>query len=208
MPIEFVVEDLGRMPYGEALERQRNTHAAVADGKRPPTLLWVEHPKVITVGRNAGEGSLLHPRGWYSRNGFELFRIERGGDVTYHGPGQLVGYPIFPVGRRVREYLGRLESAVIDLAASYGIESRATPEYPGIWVGDGKLCAFGVAVERGVSFHGLALNVNTDLADFEVIVPCGIEGSRATSLARLLDRPVEMDEVRSRLTMCLRRAFS
>lgn len=207
LPIRFDVENLGAMGYLDAWHRQKEVHRRVADGSSEPTLLWVEHPRVITLGRNATGGNLLQPEEWYAANGFEFHRVERGGDVTYHGPGQLVGYPVFPVGRRVREFVDLLGEAVVRLAATYGIESRPTPDYPGIWTGGEKLCAFGVAVEDGVSFHGLALNVNTNLDDFSVIVPCGLEGKRATSLRKILGRPVGMDEVRERLTGIMRDVF-
>jgi len=204
---EFEVRDLGRLAYAEALGLQRATLEAVVAEEAPPTLLWVEHPRTITLGRHAGTTSLLHPEDWYRRRGFDLHRVERGGDVTYHGPGQLVGYPIFPVGRHVRDFIERLERSVVAVAGSYGLDARVTPDYPGVWVRDAKLCAFGVAVERGVSFHGLALNVAPELRDFAVIVPCGLHGKAVTSLAHLLGRPVAMAEVRDRLTEALRGVF-
>jgi lipoyl(octanoyl) transferase len=201
------VRDLGRVRYADALKIQRETHRGVLAGSGPPTLLWVEHPPTITLGRHAGTASLLRPEAWYEEHGYDLHRVERGGDATYHGPGQLVGYPIFPVGRHVRDYLERLERAVLAAVGSYGIEARVTSDYPGVWVGDAKLCAFGVAVERGVSFHGLALNVDPDLEDFSVIVACGLHGKRVTSLARLLDPVPAVAEVRDRLTGALRQEF-
>jgi lipoyl(octanoyl) transferase len=207
LQIDFRVEDLGRTAYPEAWRRQREVHRQVAAGSLRPTLLWVEHPRVITLGRNATRANLLHAEEWYAANGFEFHRVERGGDVTYHGPGQLVGYPIFPVGRRIREFLERLGESVVRLAAYYGVDVHPTPEYPGIWAGGEKLCAFGVAVENGVTFHGMALNVNTNLDDFSVIVPCGLEGKRATSLQKILARPVDMDEARERLTGIIRDEF-
>jgi lipoyl(octanoyl) transferase len=137
--------------------------------------------------------------------GFELVDVERGGDVTYHGPGQLVGYPILPIGRRVRDYLRRIEDAMVDLAAEYGVEAEGSPGYAGVWIGDEKLCAIGVAVKRGVSFHGFALNVATDLSHFETIVPCGLENTGVTSLTRLAGRTVTLDEARERLVPHLAR---
>lgn len=201
------VQDIALTGYGEVWEHQKEVHRHVVEGSLHPTLILVEHPRVITLGRNAGTASLLHTEEWYREHGYEFHRVERGGDVTYHGPGQLVGYPIFPVGRSVREFVGRLESAIIETVSSFGLDCRATPEYPGIWVGGEKICAFGIAVEQGVALHGFALNVNTDLDDFGTIVPCGLAGKRATSLARQLGEAMEMPEVKDRVVEALLRVF-
>jgi lipoyl(octanoyl) transferase len=203
----FVVEDLGLLPYGEAWAYQKRVHKEVAEGLRPETLLLLEHPRVITLGRKATGENLLFPESWYRENGFELYWVERGGDVTYHGPGQLVGYPIFRVGRRVRDFLRRLEAAIVKVAASYGIEAHPSPGYAGVWVGEDKLSAIGVAVKEDVSFHGFALNVNTDLNDFSVIVPCGLKGKGVTSLERLLGHPVPMEEVKARVVAAFEEVF-
>lgn len=205
--VEFWVEDLGLLPYGEAWAYQKAVHRGVVEGSRPPTLLLLEHPRVITLGRKATGENLLFPEGWYRENGFELYWVERGGDVTYHGPGQLVGYPIFPVGREVRRFLRQLEEAIVRVAAGYGILAYPTPGYAGVWVGEEKLCAIGVAVKEGVSFHGFALNVNTDLNDFTVIVPCGLKGKGVTSLERLLGRRVPMEEAKDRVVRAFAEVF-
>ena len=128
--------------------------------------------------------------------------------MTYHGPGQLVGYPIFRVGRRVREFLRRLEEAIIRVAASYQIQAYPTPGYAGVWVGEEKLCALGVAVKEGVSFHGFALNVNTDLNDFSVIIPCGLKGKGVTSLEKILGYKVPMPEVKARVVAAFEEVFA
>jgi lipoyl(octanoyl) transferase len=206
--VEFAVEDWGLTPYKDAWERQKELHARVAAGEAPPTLVLTEHPRTITLGRAATGENLLFAEAWYRERGFEVFWVERGGDVTYHGPGQLVAYPIFPVARRVRDFLRLLEAVVIDVAAGYGVESHATPGYAGVWVGDEKLAAFGVAVKQGVALHGLALNVNTNLEDFGVIVPCGLRDRGVTSLARLLGRELAMGEVAARLVEAFRRRFA
>lgn len=195
----FVVRDLGRLGYRDAWRIQHEVHDAVARGEVAPTLLLVEHEPVVTFGRKGGRDHLLASEEELAERGFELVDVERGGDVTYHGPGQLVGYPILPVGRRVRDYLRCLEGAVVDLAAEYGIEAEGSPGYAGVWVGDEKLCAIGVAVKRGVSFHGFALNVATDLSHFGTIVPCGLEGKGVTSLTVLAARPVALEEAKDRL---------
>ncbi len=195
------------MPYKKAWDYQRALHARVARGEAPPTLLLVEHPRVITLGRKATGENLLFPEAWYKKQGFEVYWVERGGDVTYHGPGQLVGYPIFPVERRVRDFLRRLEAVIIRVAKSYGIEAYATPGYAGVWVGDEKLAAFGVAVKEGVALHGFALNVNTNLEDFGLIIPCGIRDKGVTSLEKLLGRPLDMDEVKARVVRAMKEVF-
>jgi lipoyl(octanoyl) transferase len=196
---EIVVRDLGRLDYRDAWDLQLETHAAVAEGLAPETLLLVEHPPVITFGRKGGREHLLVPESELRERGFTLYDIERGGDITYHGPGQLVGYPILRIGRRVRDYLRRLEGVMVALLADYGIEAVGSPGYAGVWVGDEKVVAIGVAIKRHVSFHGFAFNVHTDLGHFDTIVPCGIADRGVTSLSRLLGRHVPLDEVRPKL---------
>ena len=205
--VEFAVEDLGLVPYGEAWAYQKEVHRQVVEGKRPPTLLLLEHPRVITLGRKATGENLLFPESWYREQGFELYWVERGGDVTYHGPGQLVGYPIFPVDREVRRFLRQLEEVIVKVAAAYGIAAYPTPGYAGVWVGEDKLCAIGVAVKEGVSLHGFALNVSTDLNDFSVIIPCGLKGKGVTSLEKLLLRKVPMAEVKGRVVEAFAQVF-
>lgn len=195
----FAVRDLGRLSYRAAWDVQHEVHAGVAEGRLPPTLLLVEHDPVVTFGRKGGREHLRVSEEDLRARGFDLVAVERGGDVTYHGPGQLVGYPILPIGRRVRNYLRRLEDAVVDLCADLGIDAAGSPGYAGVWVGDAKVCAIGVAVKRRVSFHGFALNVATDLSHFETIVPCGIENRGVTSLSALLGRDVTLARVKDLL---------
>ncbi|RDI96130.1 lipoyl(octanoyl) transferase LipB [Meiothermus sp. QL-1] len=208
----FAVEKLGRMPYQEAWEYQKRVHAEVAAGRREPTLLLLEHPPTITLGRAAKPEHLLLPEERYRAMGIELFAVERGGDVTYHGPGQLVGYPIFPVGRQVRGFLRRLEQAILQVAASYGIEAYPSPGYAGVWVRtapeqEEKLCAFGVAIKKDVAFHGFALNVNTRLEDFSLIVPCGLRDKGVTSLQKILGHPLSLEEVAERVVEAMAQVF-
>jgi len=207
MRFDFVVRDLGRLPYRDAWAEQLRTHAAVADGAEPATLLLVEHPPVITFGRKGGREHLLISEAEAQAQGFELFDIERGGDVTYHGPGQLVGYPIFPIGRRVRDYLRSLEEVMVRTFAHFGLDTAGSPGYAGVWLGDEKLVAIGVAIKRNVSFHGFAMNVHTDLARFEAIVPCGLHDRGVTSLSRALGRHVSFDEVRPHLLDAFEEVF-
>jgi lipoyl(octanoyl) transferase len=195
------------MDYKAAWEVQRETHAAVAEGHAPPTLLLVEHPPVVTFGKKGGRENLLVDEAFLLERGFSLYDIERGGDVTYHGPGQLVGYPIFRVGKRVQDYLRQLETVMVRVLAGYGIESRGSPGYAGVWVGNDKVVAIGVAIKRDVSFHGFAMNVHTDLNHFNYIVPCGLKDKGVTSLSKLLGREVTLDEVKPRLVRAFQGVF-
>jgi lipoyl(octanoyl) transferase len=195
------------MAYAEAWQEQLRVHAAVADGTVPPTLLLVEHPPVITFGKKGGREHLLVPEAELAARGFDLYDIERGGDVTYHGPGQLVGYPIFRVGRRVQEYLRNLEAAMVQVLAEYGIAAVGSPGYAGVWVGNDKVVAIGVAIKRDVSFHGFAMNVRTNLRHFDTIVPCGLEGKGVASIASLTGRDVTLDEVKPKVVAALRTVF-
>jgi len=203
----FVVRDLGRMAYADAWDEQRRVHALVAGGEAPPTLLLVEHPPVVTFGKKGGREHLRVPEPELVARGFELFDIERGGDVTYHGPGQLVGYPIFPVGRRVQEYLRKLEAVMVRVLAQYGITAVGSPGYAGVWVGNDKVVAIGVAIKRDVSFHGFAMNVTTDLSHFDTIVPCGLEGKGVASIASLTGRSVTLDDVKPALVAAFHAEF-
>lgn len=204
----FEVRDLGSMSYRDAWDIQLETHAAVAAGETPPTLLLVEHPPVITFGRKGGREHLLAGESFLLGQGFDLFDVERGGDVTYHGPGQLVGYPIFRVGRKVQEYLRMLEGALVDVLAHFGVRGSGSPGYAGVWVGDSKVVAIGVAIKQDVSFHGFAFNVHTNLEHFDYIVPCGLADKGVTSLSALLGRRVTLDEVKPLLIESLQRTFA
>ena len=196
---DLVVQDLGRLDYRAAWDVQLGTHAAVAEGRAAPTLLLGEHPPVITFGRKGGRANLLADPAALEARGFSLYDVERGGDVTYHGPGQLVGYPILPIGRAVRSYLRNLEAVMVQVLAEYGLSGEGSPGYAGVWVGDEKVVAIGVAIKRNVSFHGFAMNVSTDLSHFSYIVPCGIRDKGVTSLSQLLGRPVTLGEVKPKL---------
>lgn len=190
----FEVLDLGVMDYPAAWERQKAHHAAVAAGARP-VLLLVEHPPVLTLGRKAAEGeNIVVTREYLQSQGIAVHAVERGGDVTYHGPGQLVMYAIFPVGRKVRDFLRLLEEATQRTLALCGLpDTRPNPGYAGIYVPDQeingrvyhqKIASIGVAVKQNVALHGVGLNVSTHLQHFELIVPCGLTDTQMTSLER------------------------
>jgi lipoyl(octanoyl) transferase len=200
----------GLMGYQEARDLQRHLAAARAAGRIPDTLLLLEHPHTYTLGRSASEAHLLVGAAERAARGIGLFHVDRGGDITYHGPGQLVGYPILYLGRPGNDghlprvdyvgYLRRLEAALIRALAGWGLVAERLPGYTGVWVRTPepvKIAAIGVRVDaRGVSQHGFALNVCPDLSYFEGIIPCGIHDRGVGSMARLLDRPLAVDAVR------------
>jgi lipoyl(octanoyl) transferase len=192
------VEQLGLVDYAEGLRLQQERVAQRKAGGIPDTLLLLEHPHVYTLGRNARRENLLASTDELRARGAQVFETDRGGDVTYHGPGQLVGYPIFDLAQHRRDlawYIRSLEEVFIRVARDFGIEAGCIAGAPGVWVGNEKLVAVGVHVSRWVTSHGFAFNVNTDLRYFEWIVPCGLRDKGVTSLAKLLGRPVEMDSV-------------
>jgi lipoyl(octanoyl) transferase len=198
----FHLEQLGLVDYAAALELQRERVAQRKAGAIPDTLLLLEHPHVYTLGRNAQQENMLVSEEFLASRGAQVFHTDRGGDVTYHGPGQLVGYPILDLTRHRRDiswYMRSLEEVFIRTAHDYGIKAGRSEGAAGVWVGNDKLTAMGVHLSRWVTSHGFALNVNTDLRYFEWIVPCGLQGKGVTSLAKLLDRAVEMKEVTERV---------
>jgi lipoyl(octanoyl) transferase len=200
-----LIVDLGLVEYGAAWELQRRIVAARKAGAVPDVLLLCEHPHVITLGRNGKLDNLRAPDHVLRQMGVSFFETDRGGDITYHGPGQLVGYPIVnlaEIRRDVAWYMRSLEEAMIRATAELGIPSRRVNGRTGVWVdvptgpgGEEKLAAIGVHLSRWVTSHGFAYNVSTDLRYFDLIVPCGIADKRATSLEKLLGRGVEMEEV-------------
>ncbi len=189
------VVQLGVVPYGEALELQRALAGDRIAGRLPgDTLLLLEHPPVVTLGRGTRAASLPLAPELLRRRGIEVFEIERGGDVTYHGPGQLVGYPIFDLGgsglrRDLHWFLRQLEASLIEALAAFGITGERREGYTGVWTGGGarKIASIGIHVRQWVTWHGFALNVTTDLSAFDLIVPCGIPDVVMTSMAGELD---------------------
>jgi lipoyl(octanoyl) transferase len=196
------VEHLGRMEYAAALRLQAECVARRKAGEIPDTLLLVEHSPVFTLGRNARREHLLASPARLVEAGIEVFETNRGGDVTYHGPGQLVGYPILDLRQHRRDiawYMRSLEEVFIGVAAEFGVEARRLAGAAGVWVGNDKLVAMGVHLSRWVTSHGFALNVSTDLGYFEWIVPCGLRDRGVTSLEKLLGRRVELADVEERV---------
>lgn len=225
------VVDLGLIPYDEALYLQHALVAAKkADAAFPDVLLLQEHPPVITIGRNGDESNIVAPREMLEQMGFQIFRVERGGDVTYHGPGQLVGYPILnlryvPRPKDVGWFVWAIQEALIRVLADFGIRGERIEKVIGVWVrgqampeldasfdertrqalasayarfSDRKIVAIGARIEEWISYHGFALNVNTNLRHFDFIIPCGLRDRGVTSMERELGHPVPMQAVKER----------
>lgn len=209
------IAHLGPTTYREGLALQEALVAALAAGRGHSAaedaaapgipgehdwLLYPDHPPVLTVGRSPSDGNLRVPRETLASRGIEVFEVARGGDITWHGPGQLVGYTICDLdrlGHDLHRFLRDLEQALLEALAGWGIEGRRVPGRTGIWVGEEKIASIGVAVRRWVTYHGFALNVCSDLSGFELIHPCGLHGIRMTTLARLLgDRAPSLDAAR------------
>jgi lipoyl(octanoyl) transferase len=200
------VIDLGRREYGEVWRLQQELLSQRQADAIDDTLVLVEHPEVITLGRRLSSQSNVVAPG-----GIPIFEIERGGDVTYHGPGQLVGYPILKLHgdeRDLHAYLRHLEQALIAVCADLGIAAGRNPGWTGAWIGARKVASIGIAVRRWVTMHGFALNVATELSRFGAINPCGLDAAVMTSLARELGRAVTLDEVRPLLVKRLGEALS
>lgn len=201
MTRDLLVAPLGLRPYTEVLDLQRELARARISGELgQDLLLLVEHPPVVTLGRSAKEKHLIVPRGALAARGVEVHEIERGGDVTFHGPGQLVGYPIVDLRRHRQDlhwYLRQVEEALIRGVSRFGIVGERNPSFTGVWTSGRKLASIGVHARDWVTWHGFALNVTTDLSYFELIVPCGIQSVTMTSIERELDRNAmpAMDDV-------------
>ncbi len=207
----LAVRHLGLVAYADALELQTELRAAREQGQVGDTVLLLEHPDVITFGRSAKPGSALLDDEALATAGYEVYRVNRGGDVTWHGPGQLVGYPILDLGARrdVHAYLRTLEGVLIDALADFGIEAIRRDGYAGVWLDEGrKIASIGVGLRRWLTMHGFALNVCCDLHRFSAIIPCGLGGIEMTSMSEELGRRLELSDVAQRVEFQLRKAFA
>lgn len=209
--MEARIRDLGKIGYLEARAFQEDLVAKVVAGEEISTLLLVEHPPVMTLGAGFHSENLLLAREAYKTRGIEVFETDRGGDVTYHGPGQIVAYPVFDLrglGKDVHAWLRQIEEVGIETLKPFGLEGSRKPPHTGVWIGDRKICAIGIKVRRWVSMHGLALNVDLDLTAFDLIVPCGISDFGVTSLSQELGRNIDQNVVKSELVRAFERVFS
>ena len=203
--------DLDRKDYKETWDLQRAIHEKRVNNRVPNTLILVEHSPVITMGKSGQQDNVLFPVHLLAEKGVDFYHIERGGDATYHGPGQLVGYPIFNVRdglAGIKPFISKIEESIIATLADFGIKAEKREKMIGVWTEKGKICSVGVAVKRWVSFHGFALNVNTDLAYFNLIVPCGLKNVEMTSMQQILGREISMDEVKKSIIIKFGKVFN
>jgi lipoate-protein ligase B len=206
MSRSLAIAELGVVEYDDALAMQTEMLAARIDERIGDTLLMMEHPHVFTLGRGADEGFIVS-----NTNGVPIRRVSRGGQVTYHGPGQLIGYPILKLegrDRDVTKYLRSLEAAMIDALAKFDIDAGRRNAMTGVWVRARKIASIGVGIRRWTTWHGFALNVSTDLSYFDSIVPCGIDGCRMTSVCEETNRAVSLHEFASAMRESFARVFN
>jgi lipoyl(octanoyl) transferase len=205
------IQDLGDdQPYADVLALQEQTHAARCAGTLPDTLFLLEHRRVYTLGRSAEASHVLYSEEALQQAGFDRVKTSRGGDVTYHGPGQLVGYPILHLGEanlRVLDYVTALEESLLQAVSEFGIQANRDPRNRGIWVGNNKLAAIGIRVAHAVTMHGFALNVNTELTDYSGIVACGLQDAGVTSMSQLLGKRLDMQAVKQSVQTAFKRVF-
>ncbi len=200
MPTEFACYALwlGTMEFSRALEFQMEICRLKKEGFEPDVLLLLEHPPVITLGRNTKGRNVLVSLEFLCQRGVGLFEIDRGGDVTFHGPGQLVGYPILRLAKGEQDvhlYMRKLEDTLIGLLARHGIQTWRREKLTGVWTSEGKIAAMGVHISRWITRHGFALNVSTDLSYFQMIIPCGLVGQKVTSMEALLSRSFSLRDI-------------
>jgi len=199
---KLLIRKLGRVEYGAALGLQRETELAVKEGRQPDTLLLLEHPHTLTVGRRGDNGSILMSPELLAARGVTVFETNRGGKITYHGVGQVVGYPIInlsPDREDVHAYVRHLEEVLIRTMSDYGVDAFRLDGFTGVHTARGKVAAIGVHIARWITTHGFALNVNTDLSFFNLIIAC--DGEQVTSMEDLLGHEVDMAEVEDRLAV-------
>ena len=196
------LSDWGTRPYGESLSAQRDLVAQRIRGDCGDTLVFVEHPAVFTLGRQGGRANILVSDDVLRAHHIDVVEVERGGDITYHGPGQLVAYPIFrlPEGRRdIKSFMRALEQAVVRTCGDFGVSAKPIEGLAGVWVGERKICSMGLAFRSWTSYHGLALNANCDLTPFTFMHLCGLKGVQATSLAQERGTSTDMAAVKQSL---------
>ncbi len=199
MEKELYLLNLGIEPYDRTLDLQHQLVAARREGRVEDLLILLEHPPVITLGRHGDESNIVASRELLARLGIEVHRVERGGDVTYHGPGQLVGYPILDLREHRQDvgwYMHSLEEVLIRALSDFGVEASRREGRIGVWIGEKNIAALGARIEKGITYHGFALNVSTDLSHFDLIIPCGYRDVGVTSMEEVLEEAPDMEAVR------------
>lgn len=205
------IVNLGIVDYREAHQLQKRLLQEHIEGRGSDTLLLLQHNPVITIGRSGSRSNILLSESALAAAGIEVCEIERGGDVTYHGPGQLIGYPIINLQhfrKDVHWYLRQLEEVIIRVLTEYGIAGERIEDYTGVWVGNEKIAAIGISVRRWITYHGFAFNINPDMSHFQMITPCGITDKGVTSLERLLGYSIDIDEVADRVACIFAEVFN
>jgi lipoate-protein ligase B len=215
--MDITVYQLGKIEYRQASEIQRKLSADIAVGEHPPALLLLEHPHVYTLGRQSDPKDLLWDTGALAQQGIQVEESDRGGEITYHGPGQLVGYPILPLGKTgTLEYLRKLEEALIQALAFFGISGERIPGQTGVWIAGNdspnppaKIASIGVRVDTNrITRHGFALNVAPDMRFWDGIIACGLENQRQASIAELIPYPPEMNSVKEKVLKAFSNEFN
>lgn len=208
---KLIITDLGRQPYRPVWDFQRKLQENRIRQEIPDTLILVEHDPVYTIGKNGSDLHIIASQEFLKKNGIDIIHVDRGGDVTYHGPGQLVGYPIFDLSQHresVSWYMRSLEEVFIRVLQHWGVQGTRNEGYTGVWIGDEKIVALGVRITHWVSMHGFAFNVNPQLDHYSGIIPCGIFQSGVTSLEKVLAKKVEMEEVKKVVIEAFKNVFN
>ena len=203
--------DLESIDYKEAWDLQKAVHQLRVENKIDDVLFLLEHPHTYTLGKTAGKENLIGDKKYLSENDISVYDIDRGGDITYHGPGQIVGYPIINLSnwkQDTHKYLRAIEELIIQTCAEYGLKGDRVDKYTGVWIEDRKICAIGIKVSRWITMHGFAFNINTDLKLFDGIIPCGISDKAVTSLNRELDKEISINEVKEKIIHYLADIFA
>lgn len=199
---KLVYCDLGLIDYKDAWDLQKSIHQLRTENKIDDILLLLEHPHTYTLGKTADKQNLLGDKKYLDENKISVYDIDRGGDITYHGPGQIVGYPIINLTnwkQDTHKYLRSLEEVIIKVCREYGLTGKRVEKFTGVWIDERKICAIGIKVSRWITMHGFAFNVNTDLKLFNGIIPCGISDKEVTSLNRELKIEVSLTEVKEKI---------
>jgi lipoyl(octanoyl) transferase len=194
--------DLGFIDYKESWDLQQEIHSKKVSGEIEDYLLLLEHPNTYTLGKTAHKENLIGSDEYLNQNQISVYEIDRGGDITYHGPGQIVGYPIIDLNnwfKDTHKYLRALEEVIIKTCSEYGLNCERNPKHTGVWIGDRKIAAIGIKVSRWITTHGFAFNVNTDLNLFNGIIPCGIQDKSVTSLREELDKEIDIQKIKEKL---------
>ncbi len=203
--------DLGLIDYAKAWDLQKLVFEKRVNNTINDTFFMLEHPNTYTLGKTADKGNLIGDESFLNDKGISVFEIDRGGDITYHGPGQIVGYPIIDLKNWKQDahlYLRTLEETIIKVCNNYGLEATRKEKYTGVWIGERKICAIGVKISRWVTMHGFAFNINTNLELFNGIIPCGIKDKEVTSLEKELGKKIEVQEVKDKILTEFKEQFN